>query len=264
MLGRFDWDEYWRHELFRRACDPLDFRRWKRDSQRELKGLYPGRPRLLDSTAGLGDHTVNLAEEGFEVTACDVSAVARDATTNALEAAGLDVPVLDVPWAELGQREERYDVVFNDALHWIYDEGELREALRGLFSCLEPGGALVYFFADTDKPDEAEGRRVLEWDWEHNQRARIAWQHEREGRRVSLTIVAERGDDYIDEHHLYHVRDGAGPLQLEALTMRRVYRWDHFHLAPLLEDVGFVDIRSDHFQNVKGYSFAMSRAFRPR
>ena len=72
------------------------------------------------------------------------------------------------------------------------------------------------------------------------------------------------GEDFIDEHHLYHVRDGDGPTELETLTMRRVYRWDHAHLTPLLEDVGFVDVRTDHVQNVKGHRFAMNRAFRPK
>ena len=51
-----DWDRYWRFEDFRRSCDPLDFRRWKRDSQRALRALHPGdEVRLLDATAGMGD-----------------------------------------------------------------------------------------------------------------------------------------------------------------------------------------------------------------
>ncbi|MBX3274251.1 MAG: class I SAM-dependent methyltransferase [Sandaracinaceae bacterium] len=264
MLGALDWDRYWRFERFRRRCDPLDFRRWKRDSQRALKGLYPGRPRLCDATAGLGDHTVNLAEEGFEVEACDTSPVAREATRAALAEAGLDVPVHDVEWARLGEGGPRYDLVFNDAVHWVYDEAPLRAALTGMLAALRPGGALVYFFADASEPDADAGRRILEWDAAHLEPARIAWEHERDGTRVGLTLVASRGDDFIDEHHLYHVREGGGPTRLETLTMRRVYRWDHFHLAPILTDVGFVELRTDHFDNVKGHRFAMNRAFKPR
>lgn len=263
MLGTLDWDRYWRFERFRRRCDPLDFRRWKRDSQRALKGLYPGRPRLLDATAGLGDHTVNLAEEGFEVTACDTSRLARESTAAAVREAGLDVRVLDVAWADLGARPERYDVIFNDALHWIWDEAELRASLAGMRAALRPGGALVYFFADATDPAPDAGRRILEWDWQHMEPARIAWEHMLEERRVTLTILAERGEGFIDEHHLYHVSDGGGPTRLEALTMRRVYRWDHHHLAPLLMDAGFAEVRTDHFENVKGHRFAMNRAFAP-
>lgn len=263
MLGRMDWDLYWRFELFRRCCDPLDFRRWKRDSQRELKRLYPGTPLLLDSTAGLGDHTVNLAEEGFRVEACDVSEVALEATRRAVREAGLDVPVFRARWEALG-RPGRYELIFNDALHWIYEPGELRAALAGFFDALAPGGALVFFFADADKP--SEGQELLEWDWSQlgGERARIAWDHVHDGTRVTLTVLAERGEDFIDEHHLYLVREGEAPATLSSLTVRRVYRWDFARLAPLLVEAGFVDLRSDHFENVKGYTFAMSRAFKPR
>lgn len=265
MLGRMDWDVFWKHELFRRQCDPLDFRRWKRDSQRELRQLYPGdQVRLLDSTAGLGDHTINLAEEGFWVEACDESPVALAAARRAVQAAGLSerVEIFDARWQDL-QRRERYDLVFNDALHWVYEVEELRRVLRGLKSALVPGGALVFFFADAQEPDEGAGLSVLEWDWDRIERVRVEWDHVLEGHRETLMVRAERGPDYIDEDHLYLVRDGENRAELDALTMRRVYRWDWHALSRLLTDVGFVDLRSERFDNVKGYSFAMNRAHRP-
>lgn len=263
MLDRMDWDTYWRFELFRRKCDPLDFRAWKRDSQRELKTMYPGRPLLLDSTAGLGDHTVNLAEEGFEVEACDVSEIALQATRRAVTEAKLDVPVFRARWEAL-ERPGRYDLIFNDALHWTYEPDDLRAALRGFYEALAPGGALVFFFADRAEPAGGAGRAMLDDEWAHTQRARIAWDHTHEGTTVTLTVLAERGEDFIDEHHLYLVRERESAPRLETLTMRRVYRWDWHALAPLLSEVGYVDLRTDHFQNVKGYWYAMSRAFRPR
>lgn len=262
MLHRMDQDLYWRFELFRRRCDPLDFRKWKRDSQRELKGLYSGRPRLLDSTAGLGDHTVNLAEVGFEVEACDRCDVALEATRGAVAAAQADVPVFQAEWANLA-RPQRYDLIFNDALHWTYDEAELRAGLAGFLDALKPGGALVFFFADARHPEPGHGIEILEWDWEHMERERIAWDHRDGDEQVTLSILCERGEDYIDEHHVYLARD-IRSVELQTLTVRRVYRWDWHRLAALLEAVGYVDLRSDHFQNVKGHTFAMSRAFRPQ
>ena len=259
-----DWNTYWRFELLRRAADPLDFRQWKRDSQRELKKLCPGRPLLLDSTAGLGDHTVNLAEEGFIVEACDDSDVALDATRRAVADAGLDVRVFRARWEELGAAApERYDVVFNDALHWTYDEAELRAALAGLFGALRPGGALVFFFADEREPEPQAGLRILEWDWSQIESERVVWDHALEGRRVTLTVVAERGPDFIDEHHLFLRREEDATAELCRLTVRRVYRWDWHGIVPLLRDAGFTGMRSDHFENVKGHTFAMSRAFKP-
>jgi hypothetical protein len=265
MPGEMDWDAYWRFELFRRAADPLDFRKWKRDSQRALKALHPGAPLLLDSTAGLGDHTVNLAEEGFRVEACDRSEVALEATRGAVREAGLDVRVFRADWSALGETERgRYDVVFNDALHWTYDEAELRAALAGFFGALAPGGALVYFFADAREPDPGAGLRILAWDREHMAEERVEWDHTVDGRRISLTVIARPGADFIDEHHTYRAHEGGATRDLATLVMRRVYRWDWHRLSALLRDTGFVDLRSDHFENVKGYTFAMSRAFKPR
>jgi SAM-dependent methyltransferase len=265
MIGEFDWETYWRWELFRRACDPVDFRRWKRDSQRELKRLYADRPDalLLDSTCGLGDHTVNLAEEGFRVEACDLSPIARDATCEAVRAAGLDVPVFEARWEELGTtHRSRYDVIFNDVIHWIGDEAALEAALRGMFGALKPGGALVYFFADEREGAPGEGIRSLEWDWAKMERAEIAWDHARGNTRVTLTVMNERGPDFIDQHHLYAIREGDAKPRLDTLTQRRWYRWDWHALTPVLARAGFTGMHSRHFRNVKGYEYAMNFAYR--
>lgn len=266
MIGEFDWEMYWRWELFRRACDPVDFRRWKRDSQRELKALYADRPDaiLLDSTCGLGDHTVNLAEEGFHVEACDRSDTALRATETAVREAGLSVPVFRAQWADLERTHTaRYDVVFNDALHWMDDTAALEAALKGFLGALKPGGALVYFFADEHEPERGAGLRSLEWDWSRMQRAEIAWDHAREGTQVTLTVMNERVTDAIDQHHFYVIREPDAAVRLETLTQRRLYRWDWHALTPMLARAGFVKMHSRHFQNVKGYEYAMNFAYKP-
>lgn len=263
-----DWDRYWRFEEFRQSCDPLDFRRWKRDSQRELRGLHPGEGvRLLDATAGMGDHTVNLAEEGFVVEACDASMVARELTQRAVRDAKLEVPVFDARWETLGvTHPSRYDLIFNDALHWTWERDALAAQLHGFLGALRPGGALVFFFADAREPDEGAGLRILAWDVSQTSPERVAWSHEREGRRVELTIRVEPGDAFLDEHHRYvDQRSESSTAKITELVMRRVYRWDWFALSRLMTEVGFVDLRSDVFENrAKGYTFAMNRAFRAR
>lgn len=258
-----DWDTYWRFELFRRRADPLDFRRWKRDSQRALRGLYPGGDvRLLDSSAGLGDHTVNLAEEGFVVEACDVSEVALEASRAAVAEAGLDVPVFRARWEQL-ERPGRYDLIFNDALHWIDDADELRRALRGFFEALRPGGALVFFFADQASPQTGHGLELHRHDVASLEPARVAWDHRVGDETVTLTILADVGPDFIDERHVYLARTDAERPRVSTLTMRHLYRWDWHALSPLLREIGYVEPRTDHFENVKGHWFAMSRAFKP-
>lgn len=262
-----DWDLYWRYERLHRRYDPLDFRRWKRASQRALRELFPGEGvRVLDSTAGLGDHTVNLAELGFEVEACDASAEARDATREALRAAGLAerVPVLDARWEGLGAScPERYDLIFNDAIHWIDDAAEMHDALVGLRGALRASGALVFFFADPSEPDEGAGLRNLAWDRESVPAHRLYWEHPLEaGGSVTHLRVAAAGERHLDEHHLYVVRDGEGGARLEATTLRRVYRWDWHAMTRALARAGYVDVEGKHFVNDAGHGFSMNLARR--
>ncbi len=207
---------------------------------------------------------MNLAEEGFRVEACDASPLARESTLRAVHDAGLDVPVFDARWERLGETHpSRYDVIFHDAIHWVYERDAMHDALTGLRGALKPGGALVYFFADEKKPSPDEGLGVLAWDWERMQRAELAWDHRADDTAVTLTVVNDRGPDWIDQHHLFVVREGDAPARLDALTLRRVYRWDWHAMTAALARAGFVGMRSHHFPNVKGHTFAMSLAFRP-
>src|SRR5437588_9738122 len=104
MIGETDWDTHWRWEIFRRSCEPLDVRKWKRDSSAALFGLE-GKPgvRVLDSTCGLGDHTINLRDVGFDVEGCDASPFAVEAARGALRDAGLEVPLFVSRWQDLGK-----------------------------------------------------------------------------------------------------------------------------------------------------------------
>lgn len=269
MVSETDWDLFWRHERLHRRHEPVDFRRWKRASQRALRELFPGEGvRLLDATAGLGDHTVNLAELGFRTEACDASPEARDATAGALHAAGLAdrVPVWDARWETLGSTHPaRYDLIFHDAIHWIEDEDAMHRALVGLREALVPGGALVFFFADPAAPEEGAGMRILEWDREGISPAALAWEHATDdGGRVTHLRVAAPAERHLDEHLLYVVRDAGGGVRLESTTMRRIYRWDWHAMTRALARAGYGEVIGRHFVNDKGHPFAMSLAHRPR
>ncbi len=260
-----DWDLFWRHERLHRQHDPVDFRRWKSASQKALREVFPGAGvRVLDSTAGLGDHTVNLAECGFVVDACDASAEARKATIEAVRAAGLDVRVFDARWETLAtQTSTRYDLIFNDAIHWIEGDDAMLAALAGLREALAPGGALVFFFADPAEPDEGAGLRNLAWDREGTPAHSLAWDHATDdGGRVTHVRVAVPAERHMDEHLLYVVRDRDGAVRLESTVMRRVYRWDWHAMTRALAKAGYGEVIGRHFVNDKGHSFAMCWALR--
>ena len=79
---------------------------------------------------------------------------------------------------------------------------------------------------------------------------------------MSLALLNERGEDFIDQHHFYVIREGRAAPRLEALTMRRVYRWDFHALKALLAEAGFGEVTSHAFRNVKGHTYALNLARR--
>ncbi len=257
-----DWDTYFRYELLHRRHAPVDFRRWKRASQRALRALHPGTVRVLDATAGLGDHTVNLAELGFLTEATDASPVAREATAKAVAAAGVEVPIHGARWENLGtDLGQRFDLIFNDAIHWIDGEEAMHAALVGTREALAPGGALVFFFADARMPEPEAGLSILGWDTEHLARHELAWSHPDGDAEVTHVVVREHAPRHIDEHHLYVTRTRSEK-SLQSLIMRRIYAWDWSAMTRALERAGFTDVKSDVFENDHGSSVALNRAFR--
>lgn len=269
MVSETNWDLFWRYERLHRRHEPVDFRRWKRASQRALRELFDGADvRVLDATAGLGDHTINLAELGFRTEACDASREAREATREALVQAGLhhDVPIFDARWEELGRTHpSRYDLVFQDAIHWIEDEEAMHRALVGLRGALVPGGSLVFFFADARKPEPGSGLRILEWDREHIKPHELVWDHPvDEGGHVMHVRVTTPGIECLDEHLLYVRRDLQSGTRLESTIMRRIYRWDWHAMSRALARAGFGELKSLRVVNDKGHPFALNLAENPR
>ncbi|MCP4867147.1 MAG: class I SAM-dependent methyltransferase [Proteobacteria bacterium] len=248
-----DWDTFWKWELHRRRTDPIDFRQWKADSSRELRALFPGDGvRLLDASCGMGFHALIQHELGFEVEACDANPRVLAAATELFDGA---VEAFPARWEELGQlRPDRYDLVFNDEVHQVRPASALLAVLSGFAGCLKPGGALVFFFADSAKPDDGVNQCLYEW--EHMERSRHAWTAEG----VRLDVEAELvGDDQILEYHRYTLPDGS----TETATLSKSYCWDWDSILPVLRDAGFVRFESRRFMNIKGWEYALNLAFVP-
>lgn len=266
-----DWDAHLMAEAFQRRANPVDFRRWKSASQQYLRSLYPGSDlRVIDVTSGLGDHTVNLAEAGFRVDASDASPVAVKETSEACHQAKIDVRVFQASWWELGSKHPgRYDLVWNDALHWTSNAQELRAALCSFRQALKSGGALVFFFADARMPEPRAGHKIFEWDAVSLPSEELLWEAEVAGVRKSavrlnrpisqLSALSDAtSSPVIEQKHLIHTW---GQTTLDVYTLWRIYRWDYDAISRLLLEVGFSRVESNVFKNDHGHEVAMNRAF---
>ena len=101
---------------------------------------------VLDCTCGIGTQAIGLALRGYRVHATDLSAAAVERAQREAAAAGatLKFGIADVrSLAE--QVSGHFDVVLScdNALPHLLSDGELRLALRNLWSKLAPGGLLL-------------------------------------------------------------------------------------------------------------------------
>jgi SAM-dependent methyltransferase len=101
----------------------------------------PGK-RLLDVACGTGKSFIPMLEEGWQVTACDISpsmvAIAREKVGDRVEVSVADMRELPV----LGE----FDLVFclDDAVNYLLSREELERALTGMRRNLGPGGLLMF------------------------------------------------------------------------------------------------------------------------
>ncbi len=98
--------------------------------------------RLLDVGCGTGKSFIPMLERGWEVTACDISAsMVELARAKVGERAALSVADM----RELPVFGE-FDLVFclDDAVNYLFDVGELEQALTGMRRNLAPTGLLMF------------------------------------------------------------------------------------------------------------------------
>lgn len=263
-----DWDTFWRWEIFRRRLDPLDPFKWKADSSRELRNLPQGRdragapPLILDSSCGLGCHAMVQHSLGFRVEACDSSALVLARARELMAEHSMTIPTFEAAWETLGaKRSGRYDLVFNDEVHQVRPREELLTVLHSFHDALRPGGSLVFFYADVEKPDNGPGH--ARWDWEHDHEDRRAWTAKTDELEVTLDIHPELAEEtLVVEHHTYTVREAGSPERIETMSMARNYLWDWAHIVPVLEEAGFGRVESHKLVNVHGNSYSMNLATR--
>jgi len=104
-----------------------------------------GAKRVLDTACGTGWHAITLAQKGYYTVGCDASPemIAR-ARANA-EQEGVNVPFVVASFNELNKLKDKFDAVLclGNSLPHLLTQKELKEALRQMRICLNPGGVLI-------------------------------------------------------------------------------------------------------------------------
>jgi SAM-dependent methyltransferase len=215
------------HASMRRQAAALD--------QLIRAALGDGPLTILDASCGIGTQAIGLAERGYRVHATDVSsaAVERASVEAAARGVALSVGVADLRTLDR-QVDGQFDVVLScdNSLPHLLSDADLRQAARGLWTKLRPGGLLLASIRDYDRIlrerpgaelprvfDDATGRRIVFQVWD--------WEADGETYQLHLFLLRETAGGWSTKHHATRYRAlrraGLGALLREAGLAR--VRW---------------------------------------
>ncbi len=98
---------------------------------------------ILDIGCGMGNHTIALAKQGFEVIAFDASPEAVKKTTNWLKKEHQSATVTCNDFMVFDYGKNRFDGILSMNVIHHGKEEEVREVIRNIYQSLKPGGLFL-------------------------------------------------------------------------------------------------------------------------
>lgn len=251
------WETFYRWEWFRREQWRPHFREVKADKWGgscgafkkvldEINGKF-----ALDSSCGLGLKTIVMKEMGIDIVGCDGCAYAIEMARELSRIEGHNIEFFASRWSELPSiTNYEFDGIFNDALSWILTREEFEASLQGFLSVLKPSGVLVFFGAEKDSPSDSESQKKLfEQFWQERPRFSIEWTYEAMGTRCTSILIREKGDMFVDEHHIFLIQEN-DTQRIESATIRQPVYWSWSLLKEMFLKAGFSKLETQTFRGM--------------
>lgn len=242
-------DTYHRWDWFRRSQWWASFRnsgqirRW-----RATLGIIgdPTGKIVLDATCGLGRKTLVLSDLDMNVSGSDASSYAVEHARELASSEDRGIDFFVSTWRELPERMPHpFDAIFVDAFVECCETYEdLLASLSGIAAALKDGGVFIFSGLEPGK----KMTEILEFTWNCGERFCIAWQHREEDCECTCLDVMCRGDDFIDDHYLYLIKERDVEVRLESWTMRRWFKWDWDCIDAAARRAGFSSVQTEWFE----------------
>jgi len=265
MSSESGWDCHYRWEWFHREQWLPRFRERKHSSPLAFSKLVEetGGDLVLDASCGFGLKTIVMEELGLNVVGCDGCEYAVERARELAASEGVDIEFFVSPWSEIPSRTaHRFDGIFNDALSWTTSREEFEASLNGFLGALKPGGIFVFMGAAKGSPsDPGTRQKLLDELWESRPRFSVEWSFSEGDTKCSSILAREKGDLYVDEHHVYLIEE-AGAQRIETASVRQPLYWNSAVLEELFDAAGFSSFETRQFEGMGlgGRTFSLNVA----
>ena len=186
---------------------------------------------VLDLTCGIGTQAIGLAQQGFRVTASDVSAnsVERAKSEAKLRNVNIGFTVCNILDAA-GHHGSCFDLAIscdNSIPHLLSDD-EILSALWQMFECLRSGGGILITLRNYDDSERRKGD-LLPYGVRTHQ-----------GKRYAVFQTREFDEDHYDVS-MYFVEETDPPTV--QVGRSKYYAVSPERVMELMNDAGFVDVQ---------------------
>ncbi len=170
---------------------------------------------VLDCSCGWGRQAIPLAKLGWQVTACDISESSIEVARKCADKEGVLVDFQICNMCDLARVfSQRFDwVVSCYALYEIPTDDGLRQAVKGIFSSLKPGGKCYLRFRDMDFLMEEQPRHVFCRE-KRISNGRIIWiedwEYESEATVIALDAFLRENESIAPTDHFRWVTETIG------------------------------------------------------
>ena len=198
---------------------------------------------ILDVSCGIGTQTLGLAEQGYQVTASDLSPEAIERARREAEKRRLHI---DFSVADMRKAHEhhpgRFDLVIScdNSVPHLLSDAEIQEAFESFYRCVRPGGGCLITVRDYDR-EERSDVKVVPYGIRQT-----------EGVTYLVFQVWEFDGDHYDLS-IYIIEDAGGEKGIAHIFRTRYYAVSPRRLQELMKEAGFQNVHqveSEFYQPV--------------
>ncbi|NER79315.1 MAG: class I SAM-dependent methyltransferase [Leptolyngbya sp. SIO1D8] len=194
---------------------------------------------ILDVSCGIGTQALGLAEEGYHVTASDLSSVEIKRARIEAQKRGLEIPFSVCDMRQVHEHQPAdFDVVIScdNAVPHLLTDADILQALRSFYACTRSGGGCLITVRDYDQEAKGKGAKGKGIVKPYGIR-------EADSKRYLVFQVWDfEGTCY--DLAFYFVEEDLQSKQVQTHVMRsRYYALSPNHLMELMEEAGFKHIQ---------------------